>query len=122
MLLSMTDRDNKKLDLIFSSLANTRRRHIVHTLSLNPASISQLAKEQKSSLPAIHRHILVLEEAKLVRRKKSGRVNFLALDRSGLLLLQEWASKYHAYWGTEKETLENYVASITNSETKLRKK
>ncbi len=117
----MITKDAKTLDLVLAALANEKRRRIVYTLALRPASISQLAQEQRSSLPAIHRHIKLLERAKLVRRKKSGRVNFLALDRTGLLLVQDWIRQYHAYWGTEEETLENYVASIERSEMKLQK-
>lgn len=117
----MNNNDVKKLDQIFASLANKRRRQIVYTLGLQPASISQLANQQRSSLPAIHRHIKVLERAKLVQRKKSGRVNFLALNRSGLLLMQNWVLQYQAYWGTQEETLENYVASIEKDGKKLTK-
>lgn len=122
-MLSIINKDS--LDQVFSALANSRRRQIVYTLALQPASISQLADQQRSSLPAIHRHIKVLERAKLVQRKKSGRVNFLALNRSGLLLIQNWVVQYHAYWGNNEETLANYVASIGKSEkilTKLKKK
>lgn len=111
----MITNSEKELDQIFAALASKRRRQIVYTLALNPASIGQLAEQQKSSLPAIHRHIKVLEKAKVVRRKKSGRVNFLALNRSGLLLVQNWAYQYQAYWGTQEETLENYVAGIKRS-------
>ena len=117
----MNNNEVKKLDQIFASLANKRRRQIVYTLGFNPASIGQLAKQQHSSLPAIHRHIKVLERAKLVQRKKSGRVNFLALDRTGLLLMQDWVLQYQAYWGTNEETLENYITSIERSRDKLTK-
>ncbi|MEK7639388.1 MAG: helix-turn-helix domain-containing protein [Patescibacteria group bacterium] len=117
----MTTKDAKKLDRVLAALANEKRRRIVYTLALQPASIGQLAKQQRSSLPAIHRHIKVLEQAKLARRKKSGRVNFLALDRTGLLLVQNWTSQFHAYWGAEEETLENYVAGIERSGIKLKK-
>lgn len=121
MLLSMITKDAKKLDRMLAALANEKRRRIVCTLALQPASIGQLAHQQRSSLPAIHRHIKVLERAKLVRRRKSGRVNFLALDRTGLLLVQDWIRQYHAYWGAEEETLENYVASIERSGMNLQK-
>ena len=123
-MLSMINKDADNLDQVFAALANSRRRQIVYTLGLQPASISQLADQQRSSLPAIHRHIKVLEKAKLVQRKKSGRVNFLALNRSGLLLMQDWVLKYQAYWGTNQETLENYISSIEgygNKLTKLKK-
>ena len=114
-------KDTKKLDHVFAALANEKRRWIVYTLGLQPASIGQLADQQRSSLPAIHRHIKLLEKAKLVQRKKSGRVNFLALDRTGLSLVQDWIRQYHAYWGTNEETLENYIANIERSKNKLTK-
>lgn len=115
----MITSDAKKLDRVLAALANKKRREVVYALGLQPASIGQLAYQQKSSLPAIHRHIKVLEQAKLVRRKKSGRVNFLALDRSGLLLMQDWVAQYHAYWGSNEETLENYIDSIEKGQSKL---
>ena len=116
----MLTKDAKNLDQVFTALSNKHRREIVYSLGLQPASIGQLAKQQKLSLPAIHRHIKVLEHAKLIRRKKNGRINFLALDRSRLLLMQDWISQYQAYWGTDKETLENYIASIEKAEDKLK--
>jgi len=112
----MIDTDAAELDQVFAALANKRRRQIVYALGLQPASIGQLAAGQQLSLPAIHRHIKVLEEAKLVVRKKSGRVNFLALNRPQLLLMQDWIQQYRAYWGTQQETLENYVASMERAE------
>jgi DNA-binding transcriptional ArsR family regulator len=98
-----------ELDSIFEALANKHRREIVHALSLQPHAISQLADMRGLSLPAIHRHIKVLESAKMVLRKKVGRTNFLALNRTSLLALQEWVIQYHAYWGSDDETLENYA-------------
>jgi DNA-binding transcriptional ArsR family regulator len=104
------------LDSVFAALASRHRRQIVHLLALQPASIQQLARRIGISLTAIHRHVRVLEEAALVRRKKSGRVNFLAINRATMLRLQEWAQQYHAYWGSDEETLENYVAAIERAE------
>ena len=117
----MITNNAKRLDQVLAALANEKRRRIVYSLGLQPASIGQLAKRERSSLPAIHRHLKVLEKAKLVRRTKSGRVNFLALDRTGLLLMQDWIAQYHAYWGTEEETLENYVASIDKGRGTLKR-
>lgn len=105
-------KENKKLDGIFTALANQHRRNIVCVLSLGPASISKLAKKEKLSLPAIHKHIKVLEDACLVQRKKSGRCNFLALNRESLTVLREWIGQYHTYWGHDEESLENYVDRI----------
>lgn len=98
-------RSTRRLNDAFEALANAHRRSIVHRLSLQPASITQLADGEKLSLPAIHKHITVLERARLVRRKKSGRTTFLALDRTALVELRDWIEQYHAYWGTNEETL-----------------
>lgn len=105
-------RSSKLLSDAFEALANEHRRSLVYRLSLRPASITELAKEEQLSLPAIHKHIKVLEQAKLVQRKKSGRTNFLAIDRTALRELSDWIHQYHAYWGNNKETLENYVTGI----------
>jgi DNA-binding transcriptional ArsR family regulator len=104
-----TPHNPKELDKIFEAFANQHRREIVYALSLQPHSISQLATMQKLSLPAIFKHIVVLEKAGMILRKKVGRTNFLALKRKSLLFLQDWLMQYHAYWGNDEETLENYA-------------
>lgn len=98
-----------ELNKVFEALANEHRREIIYMLSLQPASIGQLASMRGLSLPAIHKHIKILEKGGLVIRKKAGRTNFLALNRNSLRVLQDWLSQYHAYWGTNQETLENYA-------------
>jgi len=114
----MLNQDPPKLDDVFAALANSKRRQIFHALSLQPLSINQLASRYSLSLPAIHRHIKALEVARLVQRKKSGRVNFLALDRRGLDALRTWSAQYHTYWGSNHETLDNYVASLAQESNK----
>ncbi len=99
----------QELDDIFEALANKHRREIIYALSLQPYSISGLAKMRNLSLPAIHKHIKLLEEAGMIRRQKIGRTNFLALRRKSLRILQDWVTQYHTYWGNDEETLENYV-------------
>ena len=89
---------------------------MVDMLALQPASIQQVAGRVGMSLTAINRHIRVLEESGLVQRKKHGRVNFLAVRREALRRLHDWTQQYHAYWGTDAETLENYVAAIERAD------
>jgi DNA-binding transcriptional ArsR family regulator len=113
----MTESDEERLDLVFAALANRRRRQIVSTLALHPASIAQLADEQQSSLPAIHRHIVALEDAGLIHRRKSGRVNFLALTRAGLGLGRDWFAVFQTSWGSDEETLDNYIAAMKEADT-----
>lgn len=101
--------EEPELDEPFVALANSHRRAIVSALGLQPRSISQLAAMRSLSLPAIHKHVLVLESAGMVVRRKVGRTNFLALNRGPLRGMQEWLAGFNAYWGSEKETLENYA-------------
>jgi DNA-binding transcriptional ArsR family regulator len=96
------------LDRLFAALANRQRREMVDLLGLQPYSISRLAALHGVSLPAMNKHVKVLESAGLVTRRKLGRTTFLTLDRSAIRTLQTWLGKYHAYWGTDLESLENY--------------
>jgi DNA-binding transcriptional ArsR family regulator len=97
------------LDNAFEALAHKHRREIIRLLSLQPCSISQLAAMRGLSLPAIHKHIDVLEKGGMIVRKKIGRTNFLALNREALRGIQDWLTQYHTYWGSNEETLENYT-------------
>jgi DNA-binding transcriptional ArsR family regulator len=114
------DYEESELDAVFNALANPHRRAIIDLLSLQPASIRQLAERIGMSLTAMTRHISVLEESGLVVRKKSGRTNFLAFDRQTMRRFQAWAQQYETGWGTDDETLENYVAGIRAAEPKQR--
>jgi DNA-binding transcriptional ArsR family regulator len=96
------------LSRVFDALANEHRREIVLLLALQPRSISQLAELRGLSLPAIHKHVRMLEEAAMVSRRKLGRTNFLALEREPLIRLQAWMGQFQTWWGTDGETLENY--------------
>ena len=110
------------LDNVFEALAHKHRREIIRVLSLQPCSIHQLAAMQGLSLPAIHKHIKVLETAGMIIRKKIGRTNFLALNRESLQGLQEWVMQYHPYWGSNEESLENYAQYLGRENPKKEKK
>ena len=112
----------RDLDRVFEALANAHRREIVYVLGLQPYSIHHLADMRGLSLPAIHKHIKILESAGMVKRRKIGRTNFLILDRESLRGLQDWLGQYHAYWGTEEETLENYETFLSEKQANLMKK
>lgn len=111
----------QELNRVFEALANEHRREIIYVLSLQPASIGQLASMRNLSLPAIHKHIEILEKGDMVIRKKIGRTNFLALNRDSLRVLQDWLSQYHTYWGSNQETLENYAQYLSVKNNKEKK-
>jgi len=105
------------LSLVFDALANVHRREIIRSLALQPRSISQLAEMRKLSLPAIHKHVRALEEAAMVRRRKVGRTNFLALEREPLRRLGAWTEQFDPWWGSEGESLVNYAEYLNKGQT-----
>ena len=107
--------ENDQIDKVLSALANKTRRAIIHMLANQPATISMLADETNQSLPAIHKHIKLLEEAELIRRKKSGRTNFIALNTGALGYVQNWIAKYQTFWGSERQSLENYIEQFSST-------
>lgn len=105
------------LDEVLEALANKHRREMVYVLGLQPCAISQLADMRQLSLPAIHKHVKVLENAGLVTRKKTGRTTYLTLDRKAMQSLQQWLAQFHAYWGSEDASLANYTDYLTRDTT-----
>ena len=103
------------LDAVIAALANPQRRGVIELLALQPATIQQVASHVGLSLTAINRHLAVLEYAGLLQRRKSGRVNFLAIRRSGLRLLQHWLNDFHPQWGSDEEALDNYIAALSRT-------
>jgi DNA-binding transcriptional ArsR family regulator len=96
------------LDSVLEALANPHRREIVYALGLQPCAISQLARMRGLSLPAIHKHVKILENAGLVSRRKTGRTTYLALNPQRLRLLQDWAGQFRTWWGSDQASFENY--------------
>lgn len=105
------------LSPVFEAMANEHRREMIRELALLPRSISQLAALRHLSLPAIHKHVRVLEDAAMVRRRKIGRTNFLALEREPLRRLQAWMDQFHPWWGIDEESLDNYAEYLRNDPT-----
>lgn len=104
--------DSAELDTILDALANQKRRGIIHELSFAPATVGQLARNHDLTLPAIHKHIRILENSRLITRKKIGRTNFVALNSSTLGLAQSWITQYQTTWGSTESTLENYISRL----------
>src|SRR5260370_298364 len=101
-----------QLDHSFQAFTHSKRRGMLYSLSFRPATVNQLASEFELSLPAIHKHIKTLEKAKLIHRRKVGRTNFVALDRKSLADTQDWIMQFNTAWGSDTETLENYIATM----------
>jgi DNA-binding transcriptional ArsR family regulator len=94
---SSTARDDR-LDDLFGALADRTRRRLVARLAKSPATISELAAPFDMSLPAVSKHIRVLERAGLVVRTIQGRVHSCALDAEHLRDAAAWLDHYRTFW------------------------
>jgi DNA-binding transcriptional ArsR family regulator len=101
--------EDRALNQVLDAVAKPHRQDILRVLGLHPCAINQLARMRRLSLPAIHKHVKVLEEAGLITRRKQGRTTFLTLNRRPLAQLQEWVNQFYPYWGSDDATYENYA-------------
>ena len=105
----MSSGQDDLLDQLLEALANPHRRDIVYMLGLQPYAVHQLADLRGLSLPAIHKHIKVLENSGLISRRKQGRTNYLTLNPRPLRLLQTWVNQFHTHWGSDMASYDNYA-------------
>jgi len=98
------------LDSTFGALADPTRRAILAALMLGQASITELAKPHRMSLPAVMKHVRVLEDAGLVSQAKTGRTRFCQLGPEPLKQAENWISQYRTFWEGTFDSLELYLA------------
>jgi DNA-binding transcriptional ArsR family regulator len=115
MLNSMVKGSHASLDAVFSALADPTRREILSRLSEGESSVTSLAAPFQISLPAISRHLKVLETAGLLARTRDGRVHRLRLISDPMVDAIEWMVRYGRFWETQLESLERYVRESPNA-------
>jgi DNA-binding transcriptional ArsR family regulator len=104
------------LDKTFSALSDPTRRAILARLAEGDASVSELAAPFAMSLPAISKHLRVLEQAGLVERTKDGRVHRLRLVAQPLHDAAAWIAHYQRFWQQQLEVLADYLHDIHSEE------
>lgn len=107
---------NRGLDATFQALADPTRRAIVAALSRGQASVTELARPHRMSLPAVMKHLRVLQNAGLVRQRKYGRTRRCRLAAKPLQKAEAWISQYRAFWETQFDALERYLAQEKTEE------
>jgi DNA-binding transcriptional ArsR family regulator len=98
-----------QLDLIFHALADSTRRAILHDLSRKEKTVGELAKPYKMSLAAVSKHLNVLEEARLIERKKQGSFQMVSLQAEALKSAEEWILYYQQFWGSRLDALQGFL-------------
>jgi DNA-binding transcriptional ArsR family regulator len=103
------NQSDDRLDLLFRALGDRTRRALLARLAEKPARVTELAEPFAMSLPAVSRHIRVLERARLVVRKVDGRVHHCSLDLAPLKTAEAWLAHYRQFWEGQLEALARYV-------------
>jgi DNA-binding transcriptional ArsR family regulator len=98
------------LNETFAALADPTRREILVTLADGDRTVSDLAKPFDMSLPAITKHLSVLERAGLISSEREGRVRRCHLERDPLAAAMRWIADYGRFWEESFDSLERLLA------------
>jgi DNA-binding transcriptional ArsR family regulator len=98
------------LDHIFAALADPVRRAILARLRQGQVSVGELAQPFELTLPAISKHLNVLERAGLIRRIKDAQRRQCQLNPAGLVLAVDWLEEYRVFWENQLDALEAFLA------------
>jgi DNA-binding transcriptional ArsR family regulator len=107
------------LDSTFAALSDATRRGILARLARQgETSISKLAAPYKMSLPAVSKHLRVLEHAGLVSRQKDGRVHRCRLRAEPMKDAAAWIEHYRQFWEAQLDSLARYLEDSTKEEVR----
>ena len=99
-----------RLTSVFSALADpTRRRILERHPGRRELRVTAIARQFRMSLPAISRHLAVLERARLVKRRRVGRVHLIRPSAAGLRDAQKWIAFYAANWDAAFDALDRLL-------------
>jgi DNA-binding transcriptional ArsR family regulator len=101
-----------QLSATFSALADPTRRAILARLSKGQASVTELAKPFDMTLPAISKHLKVLERAGLVSRGREAQWRPCRLDASRLKDVDDWVERYRSFWEQRLDRLDTYLKEL----------
>jgi len=101
-----------RLSLTFSALADPTRRAILARLSSGPASVNEIAAPFSMSLPAISKHLKVLERAQLIARGKEAQWRPCEIKAAPLKEANDWMEQYRQFWEARFDRLDAYLAEI----------
>jgi DNA-binding transcriptional ArsR family regulator len=107
---------NQRLDATFRALADPTRRAILAALTRGQTSVSVLATPHRMSLPAVMKHLRVLERAGLVKQRKKGRIRHCRLAARPLKQAEAWLSQYRMFWENQLDALDRYLTQQPSTE------
>ncbi len=104
------------LNRTFSALADPTRRRILEHLAHGERCVTDLARPYSMSLPAVSKHLRVLENAGLIRRRRHGRVHSLKLEAAPMKQASRWIEEYRRFWEGSLDRLDDYLKELQDKE------
>lgn len=104
--------DDDRLTETFAALANSTRRAILARLAEGEATVNELAEPFEMTLPAISKHIKVLERAGLVIRSQRAQYRPCGLDAEPLAEVSTWAEQYRPVWEARFDRMADYLTKL----------
>ena len=107
-----------RLSATFSALADPTRRAILARLALGETTVNELAEPFDMSLPAVSKHLKVLERAGLIARSREAQWRPCRIEPEALLSVDEWLEDYRRLWEERLDRLEDYLQKLQAKEKK----
>jgi DNA-binding transcriptional ArsR family regulator len=104
------------LSTVFAALADPTRRAILARLAAGEASVTELAKPFAMTLPAVSKHLKVLEQAGLISRTREAQWRPCRLDPGPLKEVADWVEFYRRFWEQSFDRLDDYLRDLQNKE------
>ena len=104
-------------DDVFHALSNSTRRKVLEQLSVGPATVSQLAAPFDMKLPSFVQHLSVLEQSRLVKSKKRGRVRSYEIAPERFKVAEDWLTERRQLWEARLDRFDEYVRQLKEKES-----
>ncbi|MEO0565075.1 MAG: metalloregulator ArsR/SmtB family transcription factor [Chloroflexota bacterium] len=108
--------DADELSSIFSALGNPTRLAILERLAEGEATVNELAEPFDMSLPAVSKHIRVLEKAGLISQEKQAQYRLCKLNGETLATVVHWTEQYRHIWAARFDRMEDYIDQLKQGE------
>lgn len=108
---------NAVADVVFHALSNTTRRKVLEQLSAGPATVGELAMAFDMKLPSFVQHLSVLEQSRLVRSRKAGRVRTFELAPERFGVAEDWLSGRRRIWEARLDRFDQHVKRLHKKES-----
>jgi DNA-binding transcriptional ArsR family regulator len=104
-------------DEVFHALSNPTRRKVLERLSVGPATVSELAAPFDMQLPSFVQHLSVLQQSRLVRSKKRGRVRTYEIAPERFKVVEDWLTARRQLWEARLDRFDQYVKQLKQKES-----